>query len=90
MQRDIEGYHFYKHFGGRIKLEDHAYPYKNLGVNVIVPAPQVSKKFDLQSNLKKSVHNLQLPITIAQLQQAKEPDEPCEEVIFKFNFSFKF
>lgn len=45
VQRDIEGYYFYKHFGGRIKLEDHAYPYKNLGDNVTVSAPQVSKRF---------------------------------------------
>lgn len=45
VQRDIEGYHFYKYFGGRIKLEDHAYPHKNLGDNITVPPPQVILKF---------------------------------------------
>ncbi len=41
MKRDIVGYDFYKLFGGRIKLEEHAYPFKNLG-DIIVPPPEVS------------------------------------------------
>ncbi|KAJ6645542.1 Zinc finger protein [Pseudolycoriella hygida] len=39
VKKDIVGYDFYKLFGGRIKLEDHAYPFKNLG-DIIVPPPK--------------------------------------------------
>lgn len=31
MKRDVEGYDFYKHFGGRIKLMENALPSKHLG-----------------------------------------------------------
>lgn len=33
VKRDVEGYDFYKHFGGRIKLFENAYPSKCLGDN---------------------------------------------------------
>ncbi|XP_037032513.1 gastrula zinc finger protein XlCGF26.1-like [Bradysia coprophila] len=54
VQRDIEGYYFYKHFGGRIKLENHAYPYKNLGVNITVPAPQLPITIEQLPQTKES------------------------------------
>lgn len=44
-KRDIVGYHFYKVFGGRIKLEDHAFPFKNLGDNISTPRSRVSSIF---------------------------------------------
>lgn len=31
VKRDVEGYDFYKHFGGRIKLMENAIPSKLLG-----------------------------------------------------------
>lgn len=31
VKRDVEGYDFYKHFGGRIKLMENAFPSKHLG-----------------------------------------------------------
>ncbi len=31
VKRDVEGYDFYKHFGGRIKLMENAFPSKQLG-----------------------------------------------------------
>lgn len=31
VKKDVEGYDFYKHFGGRIKLMENAQPFKQLG-----------------------------------------------------------
>lgn len=41
MRRDIKDYDFFKLFGGRVKFEDHAYPFKNLGDVPEVTPPTV-------------------------------------------------
>ncbi len=45
MRRDIKDYDFFKLFGGRVKFEDHAYPFKNLGDVPEVTPPTVNFLF---------------------------------------------